>query len=384
MKFLHLADLHLGKRVNEIPMLAEQENACRQILALAREEKPQAVLLAGDIYDKPTPAAEAVQLFDWFLTELAGIVPSVLIIAGNHDWAERLAFAAQMLNRQGVYIAPPFRGEVTRVELADEFGSVDFWLLPFVKPLLVRRCYDDAVDVADYDAAVARIMREICFRPGARNVLLAHQLITGSQTCESEELAIGGLDNVDAARFAGFDYVALGHLHGAQRAGGMTKMRYAGSPLKYSFSEVRQVKSVTLVELGADGSVSIDTKPITPLHDMREIRGTFATLTDPAYVSAQGEAAADYLHIVLTDAADVLDAALRLNQVYPNLMKLDYDNARTRAEQTLFISAQPEGKRPLQLFEEFYHAQTAQELTEEQRELIAGLIEEIWEEGDLA
>lgn len=384
MKLLHLADLHLGKRVNEIPMLAEQENACRQILAIAREEKPQAALLAGDIYDKPTPAAEAVQLFDWFLTELAGIVPSVLIIAGNHDGAERLAFAAQMLNRQGVYIAPPFRGEVTRVELADEFGAVDFWLLPFVKPLTVRRCYDDAANVADYDAAVARIMQEVHFREGVRNVLLAHQLITGSQTCDSEELAIGGLDNVDAARFAAFDYVALGHLHGAQRAGGFAKMRYAGSPLKYSFSEARQAKSVTLVDLAADGGVSIDTRPITPLHDMREMRGSFAELTDPAYVAAQGEAAADYLHIVLTDAADVLDAALRLNQAYPNLMKLDYDNARTRAEQAPLLAAQPEGKRPLELFEEFYRAQTAQELTDEQRKLLTHLIEEIWEGGEQA
>ncbi len=255
MKILHLADLHFGKRVNEISMLAEQEHICGQILEIARRERPQAALLAGDIYDKPTPAPEAVQLFDYLLTELADAVPNVLLIAGNHDSAERLAFGARLLDRQGVYIAPPFAGEVTRVELADEFGPVDFWLLPFVKPLAVRRCYLDAADAADYDAAVARIMREVHFRPGARNVLLAHQLVTGSATCESEELAIGGLDNVDAARFAAFDYVALGHLHGPQQAGGQPKLRYAGSPLQYSFSEAGQQKSVTLAELGADGAV---------------------------------------------------------------------------------------------------------------------------------
>jgi exonuclease SbcD len=376
MKFLHLADLHIGKRVNEISMLSEQEEVLRQILQLVRREQPDAVLLAGDIYDKPTPGAEAVQLFDGFLTELSRLVNAVLIIAGNHDSAERLAFAAGILRQEGVYIAPPYDGELCRVELADEFGVVDFYLLPFVKPLQVRRCFPDE-EIPTYNDAVGRIMRDLQLVPGHRSVLLAHQLITGSVTCESEELAVGGLDNVDVAWFDGFDYVALGHLHSAQTAG-RAEVRYAGSPLKYSFSEARQRKSCTLVELSADGSVDIQTCPLVPLHDMREIRGSFAELISPAYV--EGQAAEDYLHITLTDEEDVLDALARLRQIYPNLMKLDYDNRRTRERQKVGMAGEVTGKSPLQLFAEFYRLQNNQDMSDEQSDLLTRLISEIWED----
>lgn len=376
MKFLHLADLHIGKRVNEISMLPEQEEVLRQVLQLVREEKPDAVLLAGDVYDKPTPGADAVQLFDGFLTELSRLVSAVLIIAGNHDSAERLAFAAGILREEGVYIAPPYDGELCRVELADEFGAVDFYLLPFIKPLQVRRCFPDE-EIPTYNDAVGRIMRDLQLVPGRRSVLLAHQLITGSQTCESEELAVGGLDNVDVAWFDGFNYVALGHLHSAQTAG-RAEVRYAGSPLKYSFSEVRQRKSCTLVELAADGSVDIQTRPLIPLHDMREISGSFAELTSPTYF--EGQATEDYLHITLTDEDDVLDALARLRQIYPNLMKLDYDNRRTRERQRVGKAGEVAGQSPLELFAEFYRLQNNQDMSEEQSALLVRLIGEIWED----
>ena len=379
MKFLHLADLHIGKKVNEISMLDEQRHVLGQVLQIAADEQVQAVLLAGDIYDKPQPSAEAVQLFDWFLTELAAAVPAVLMIAGNHDSAERLAFAAKMLAGQGVHIAPPFDGDVKRVRLADEFGPVDFYLLPFVKPLQVRRCYEDAEGIGSYDEAVARIMRDVRPEEGVRSVLLAHQLITGSTTCESEELAIGGLDNVDAAHFAAFDYVALGHLHGPQQVG-RPEVRYAGSPLKYSFSEARQQKSVTLVDLSADGRAEIATRKLQPMHDMREIKGNFADLLAADYVENLGAAAEDYLHITLTDEEDVLDAPARLRVAYPNLMKLDYDNRRTRERQQLAINAEVGGKNPLDLFAEFYQLQNNQPLADEQQALLRQLIAEIWED----
>lgn len=371
MKLLHLADLHIGKRVNEFPMLAEQRHVLRQILAYTEQEKPAAALLCGDVYDKTQPAAEAVQLFDWFLTELAALCPAVLIIPGNHDSAERLAFAAAMLRRQGVYLARPFAGEVERVRLADEFGAVDFWLLPFVKPVQVRRCYEDAVSIVTYDEAVARIMQDVQPDKSVRNVLLAHQFLTGARTCESEELAIGGLDNVSAAHFAAFDYVALGHLHGAQQVA-RAEVRYAGSPLKYSFSEAGSQKSVTFAELAADGTVRITAKPLEPLHDMRELRGGFAELT-------QAAGSEDYLHITLTDEEDILDALPRLRRLYPNLMKLDYDNRRTRERRQLSGGAVL-NRSPLELFAEFYHLQNNQPLKDEQRGLLQSLIEEIWED----
>lgn len=379
MKFLHLADLHIGKKVNEISMLDEQRWVLGQVLQIAADEQVQAVLLAGDIYDKPQPTAEAVQLFDWFLTELAKAVPAVLVIAGNHDSAERLAFAADMLCAQGVYIAPPFGGEVKCVRLDDEFGPVDFYLLPFVKPLQVRRCYEDAEGIGSYDEAVARIMRDVQPKKGVRSVLLAHQLITGAVTCESEELAIGGLDNVDAGHFAAFDYVALGHLHGPQQVS-RPEVRYAGSPLKYSFSEARQQKSVTLVDLSADGRAEISARSLQPIHDMREMKGNFADLLAADYVEKLGASAEDYLHITLTDEEDVLDAPARLRVAYPNLMKLDYDNRRTRERQQLAGGVEVGGKNPLDLFAEFYQLQNNQPLADEQQALLGQLIAEIWED----
>lgn len=370
MKFLHLADLHIGKRVNEFSLLADQRAVLRQILACAEDEQPQAALLCGDIYDKPLPSAEAVQLFDWFLTELAALCPNILIIPGNHDSAERLAFAAAMLKRQGVYLAGPFNGEVERVRLTDEFGPVDFWLLPFVKPLQVRRCYEDAAEIGTYDEAVARIMREVRPTENVRSVLLAHQFLTGAQTSESEELAIGGLDNVSAAHFAAFDYVALGHLHRAQQVG-RAEVRYAGTPLKYSFSEAGDEKSLTVVQLGAGGEVTLRLLPLCPPHDMREIRGSFAEV--------MAESSEDYLHITLTDEEDVLDAPARLRRNYPNLMKLDYDNRRTRERRKAGGGALL-NKTPLELFGEFYQQRNNQPLKEEQRRLLQELIEEIWED----
>ena len=370
MRFLHLADLHIGKKVNGFSML--EWHVLGQIIDMVRQEQPRAVLLAGDIYDKPQPAAEAVTLCDWFLTELAATGAVILAIPGNHDSAERLAFAAGLLRGGGIYIARPFAGMPERVELQDEFGTVDFWLLPFLKPAQVRRCFPDE-ELANYNDAVGRVMQEVHLTPGRRSVLLMHQLITGAAVCDSEELAVGGLDNVDVGWFADFDYVALGHLHSAQQVS-RPAMRYAGSPLKYSFSEARQKKSAALVDMAADGTVQVSLLPLSPLHDLREVRGSFAEMI-------AAPPSEDYLHVTLTDEEDVLGALPRLRQVYPNLMKLDYDNCRTREQRREELAAEVAGRSPLELFAEFYERQNNRRLSEGQQVLLRGLLEEIWD-GD--
>lgn len=372
MKFLHLADLHIGKRVNGFSMLEEQRYVLQQVLDMVAAEKPQAVLLAGDIYDKPQPAAEAVSLCDWFLTGLVGAGVTVLAIPGNHDSAERLAFAAGLLQSRGVYIARPFDGLPQRVGLTDEFGAVDFWLLPFLKPALVRACFPQD-ELPTYNDAVGRVMREVRPEPGRRNVLVMHQLITGAAVCDSEELAVGGLDNVDPGWFDAFDYVALGHLHSAQQVG-RPNVRYAGSPVKYSFSEARQKKSAALVDMAADGAVSVRLLPLVPLHDLREVRGSFAEM-----MAAPPDE--DYLHITLTDEEDVLEALPRLRQLYPNLMKLDYDNLRTREQRRVELAVAVTERTPLELFAEFYELQNNRQLSETQRALLVSLLDEIWEKG---
>lgn len=371
MRFLHLADLHIGKKVNGYSMIEDQAHVLAQILAYVAEKKPQAVLLCGDVYDKPQPTEDAVRLFDGFLTRLAELAQAVLIIPGNHDSAERLCFAADMLKRQGVYLARPFGGQVEVVQLADEAGPVNFWLLPFVKPVQVRRCFEDVESLATYDEAVARIMQEVKLPEAERNVLLAHQFLTGAAVCESEELAIGGLDNVSAGHFAAFDYVALGHLHGAQQVE-RAEVRYAGSPLKYSFSEARQKKSVALVDMDEAGRVTQELLQLKPLRDMREISGKFAEILEMAPSD-------DYMHITLTDEEDVINAPARLAQVFPNLMKLDQERTASRESR----AQEPNvvlGRGPLALFAEFYSGQSGRELNEQQRALLRELAEEIWEQ----
>lgn len=370
MRFLHLADLHIGKKVNGYSMIEDQAHVLAQILAYAEEKKPQAVLICGDVYDKPQPTEDAVKLFDGFLTRLAELVGAVLIIPGNHDSAERLCFAADMLKNQGVYLARPFGGQMEMVQLADEAGPVNFWLLPFVKPVQVRRCYEDAESLATYDDAVARIMQEVKLPDGERNVLLAHQFLTGAAVCESEELAIGGLDNVSAGHFAAFDYVALGHLHGAQQVE-RAEVRYAGSPLKYSFSEARQKKSVVFCEMDGAGRVTPELLPLVPLRDMREICGRFADILEMVPSD-------DYMHITLTDEDDVINAPARLAQIFPNLMKLDQERTgagERRAQEPKAVL----NRGPLELFAEFYSGQSGRELNERQRALLQKLTAEIWD-----
>lgn len=374
MKFIHLSDLHIGKRVNGFSMLEDQKYIFTKIAALIASEKPDAVLIAGDVYDMSVPAAEAVQVLDEFLYRLTQLDTKVLLISGNHDSPERLAFGGRLLSHSGIHLSPVYTGVAEKVNFQDSYGQVDVFLLPFIKPALVRRLFDGQ-DIDTYTDAVAAAIGQMDINDAHRNVLMTHQFITGSARSESEEIAVGGADNVDAKVFAPFDYVALGHLHSPQMAAGNTA-RYCGSPLKYSFSECGQQKSVTVVEMQEKGSLQVRALPLTPKRDMREIRGSFADVM----AMAAGQLSEDYLHIILTDEEDVADGMGRLRAVYPYLMKLSYDNQRTRLHQRVTGSAGAQGKTPLQLFEELYALQNNQPMTPQQRGYTAELIEKIWEE----
>ena len=375
MKLIHLSDLHLGKRVNDFPMLEDQAYILDRILEIADEEQPDAVLIAGDVYDKNVPSAEAVALLDDFLVKLADRSLPVLLISGNHDSPERLAFANRLMEGRGVYIAPVYHGEVSPVTLEDDRGPVDFWLLPFLKPAHIRRFFPEE-GVESFTDAMACAIRHMPLDPARRNVLVTHQFVTGAARCESEELSVGGADNVDASVFAPFDYVALGHIHGPQNVGG-ARIRYCGTPLKYSFSEAGHQKSVTIVELGEKGSLEVRAVPLLPQRDMVELRGSFAQLKSPEFYGQVDRDA--YVRVILTDENDIYDAMGQLRPVYPNLMALDYDNLRTRSGAVVLEEADVK-RDPLELFADFYQQQNHQPMSEEQRRYLTELLETIQEE----
>lgn len=377
MKLIHLSDLHLGKRVHEVSMLPDQIHILQEILRIAEEEQPTAIAICGDIYDKSVPSAEAVTVFDDFLFRLAERKLPVLLISGNHDSPERLAFGGRLMESSGIHFSPVYCGEIHPITLRDEFGPVHFWLLPFLKPAHVRRFA--AEETAEtYTDALRIAIRRMGVDETQRNVLLTHQFVAGADTCESEELSIGGTDCVDAEVFSGFDYVALGHLHGPQNVLS-PRIRYCGTPLKYSFSEAHHQKSVTIAELGEKGTLQVRQRGLTPLHDLRELRGTYQELTARSFY--EGTPTEDYLHITLTDEEDVPEAMGRLRAIYPNLLKLSYDNARTRSNTVPDAAADVQRKSPLELFGELYEKQNNQPLSQVQREYLLGLMESIWEDN---
>lgn len=375
MKLLHISDLHLGKRVNEVSLLEDQAHILEQIVALARQHRVDGVLAAGDLYDKPVPPAEAVSLLDRFLTALSQEGIPVFAISGNHDSPERLNFGSRLLAGGGIYLAARYQGPREPVILTDPHGPVALYLLPYLKPALLRHLAPEA-EITTYQQAVAWAVDQWQVDTTRRNVLLAHQFVTGGVPCDSEELSVGGLDQIAGEVFADFDYVALGHLHGPQTVGRAT-MRYCGSPLKYSFSECRQVKSATLVTLEEKGCVTVETLPLHPLRDMREVRGTYDEVTDRSFYQGGGQE--DYLHVILTDQEDVPEAIGKLRVIYPNLLKLSYDNLRTQTTQAVVGAERPEEQAPMDLFRSFYQLQNNQPLQPAQEALLEEMVEAIWE-----
>ncbi|ADU27031.1 exonuclease SbcCD subunit D [Ethanoligenens harbinense] len=372
MRFLHTADLHLGKRVGEFSLIEDQTYLLNQILEIADHEQPDGVLLAGDIYDKSVPSGEAVEVFDAFLTALAERGLPVFLISGNHDSPERLGFGSRIFREKQVHIAGVFGGAPQKITLTDAYGPVHVFLLPFLKPASAAPFFPDDPPES-YTDAVRAALAACAPDPSARNVLVAHQFVTAGSTeparCDSETISVGGLDNVDASVFDAFDYVALGHLHGPQRIG-RDSVRYAGSPLKYSFSEARQHKSVTLVELAEKGNVSFRLLPLSPLRDMREICGPLAELL------RAGAPTQDYIHATLTDREDVYDAAARLRQVYPNLMRLDFEHDALPNTPSKTAASDVARKSPFTLFAEFFESQNGAPLSEAERALLGDVLRE--------
>lgn len=377
---MHLADLHLGKRVNGFSMMEDQEYILNRILEIMEEEQPDGLLIAGDVYDKTIPPAEAVRRMDDFLTAVAAKHVPVFLISGNHDSAERVAFGHQLMQGSGIWISPVYDGTIRHHTLEDRWGEVNIYLIPFLRPSVVRSFFPD-VEIEDYTDALRTIIEDLQLDTSKRNVVLAHQFVTAAgalpETCDSEQLSVGGLDRVDGSVFSPFDYTALGHLHGPQRVGSET-IRYAGSPLKYSFSELHQKKSVTVAELREKGVTEIRQIPLQPRREMIELRGTFEEILEEA--RKKGELQTDYYHMILTDETDVVDALSRLREYYPNIMLLDYDNRRTRSQKEVEQLDRVEERTPGELFAALYEQQNGQEMDSDRKEYLDGLIREIWEE----
>lgn len=375
MKILHLSDLHFGKRLNNFSLLEDQYHINQQIFKLAEDTHIEAVIIAGDVFDKQIPSAGAIQLFDDFLNFWAELNLPVFIISGNHDSAERLSFGANIFSNSNIYISPVYNGQITPITLNDAYGKINFYLLPFIKPATVRPFFPDE-KINSYTEAVQTVLKKLPLNKNERNILIAHQFVTGAVLSDSEEIVIGGLDNIDARIFNSFDYVALGHIHTPQTILRDT-IRYCGTLLKYSFSEANQQKSATIVNIKTKGQIDIDTYPVKPLHDMRKIKGTYAELTSrQTYINTDTN---DYILATLTDEEDIPDAVNRLRSIYPNIMQLNYDNTRTRTSRNIETIDTNTAKAPLELFNEFYKLQNNQPLNEIQSQIIQDLISAIWE-----
>ena len=372
MKFIHLSDLHLGKRVHDVSMIEDQRDILTKILAIIDEEAPDCVILAGDIYDKAVPTAEATALFDDFLVRLAQRRLQVFAISGNHDSPERIAFGSRLMDASGIHLSPVYDGSIRPVTLTDDFGPVHIYMLPFVKPMHVRRFFQEE-PINTYTDAIGVAIGQMQPDFQQRNVLITHQFVTGASRSESEEITVGGVDNVDATVFQGFDYVALGHIHSPQNCGSPA-IRYCGTPLKYSFSEARDEKSVTVAELGEKGTLTVRTVPLTPKHEMVELKGTFRELTDNTFYAGTSWQS-DYVHVTLTDEEDIVDAVGKLRQVYHNLLRLDYDNSRTQAHPELAGADIRENISPMELFAQFYTLQNGRPMSREQLVFLEELLE---------
>lgn len=379
MKLAHIADLHLGKRLYNYSLRSDQLFILKRILEILDTEKPDALLIAGDVYDKAIPSAEAVTMLDDFLNALKARELPVFLISGNHDSPERMAFGAKLMENSGIHIAPVYNGNILPIQLYDEYGPVSFYLMPFVKPIHVKTIFPEE-EIHSYTDAMKTAINHMSVCPTERNVLIGHQFVTGAVTSESEEHAVGGLDHVDASVFEPFDYVALGHIHGPQNVGS-ERIRYCGTPLKYSFSEVKHEKSVTIVELGEKkGNLcdySLRTVSLSPLRDMTEIRGAGKELLKEEFY--QGRNREDYYRVILTDEEESVVVLNELRKIFPNIMRVEYDNARTRENRNLTMDEKEREKSPEELFSEFYENRNNTSMTKEMTTFLKKVMDEIWD-----
>ena len=374
---MHLSDLHIGKKVNEYSMLQDQEYILKEILQIIDDEKVETVIIAGDVYDRSLPPNEALELFDEFLYQLSSRNVNVFVISGNHDSPERISYGGRMMTENKIFLSPVYDGNVKPISLNDDYGEVNFYLLPFIRPADIRRYFPDE-NIENYTDAVKVAIDNMNVDFSERNILVTHQFVTGAELSESEDIIVGGTDNVSGEVFDGFDYVALGHIHREQTVG-KDNIRYCGTPLKYSFSEAKHIKSVTILDFKDKENIEYSKIPLTPLRDMREIRGTYDELTLKS--NYENTNVDDYLHITLTDEEDIPDAIGKLRSIYPNIMKLDYDNLRTRGSGIVDAIENIESKSPFELFADLFKQQNNQDMSEEQEEIMRNLIDKIWEEN---
>lgn len=377
MRFLHLADLHIGKRVNGFSMIEDQKFVFEQVYNVIENEKIDGIIMAGDIYDKPVPSAEAVKLFDEMLTRLVSINLPIFVISGNHDSAERIGFGSDILSVAKVYMSRVYNGNLQKIELEDDYGKINVYLLPFIKPATVKNIYKEA-EIKDYDDALEYVLSQEKIDETKRNVIVSHQFVTGAMRSESEEVSVGGLDNVSVENYEAFDYVALGHIHRAQQMG-RESARYAGTLLKYSFSEEKHNKSMTIVDLKEKGNIEIKEIPVKPLHDLKTIKGKFSKITSEEFYKELKKE--DYYRAVLTDEDDILNAIGKLKSIYPNLMSMEYDNTRTRSYSVVDNVETVEAKSPLDYFEEFFEKQNGRKMSEKQRNYLLEILGEAREES---
>jgi exonuclease SbcD len=375
MKFLHISDLHIGKSVHGFSMLEEQKHVFEQIIRYIKSEQVNAVVIAGDIYDSAIPRSEAIRVFDDFLTELAHTNVAVLLISGNHDSPERISYANRLLSDRQLFLCGSFSGSLQKVTLTDGYGELNFWLLPFIKPLSVSGFFGEQKIETHADALEA-VIRCADIDYSARNVLVSHQFFTKSGVvpirCDSELTPVGGLDAISTGLIAQFDYVALGHLHREQKVG-VEHICYPGSPLKYSLSEIGQTKSVLLVELNQKSNVTTKKLVLVPMHDVCEIKGKLADLMSPTFVSQINKD--DYLYVVLTDEEEILDPMEKLRSIYPHVMTFRFENSRTNHDYSVYQNlSQPNQLSPCELFSEFFLAVCGCTMNPEQSKLVKELL----------
>lgn len=368
MRFIHTADLHLGKRLHDVPLLEDQIYMLDELKRLAIERGADAVMIAGDVYQSSSPPSEAMSAFDGFVTALAAAGIRVFAVSGNHDSERRVAYLASLVRGSGIYVSERFTGTLQQFTMEDEHGELVVSLLPFIKPINVRRCYPEET-IESYQDAAAAVLRHSPVDTAKRNILICHQFITGAQTAGSEELSVGGVENIDAALFKDFDYVALGHIHRAQRVGRET-VRYAGSPLKYSLAEAAHKKSAAVVDMGAKGDVKIELVPLTPLHDVREVEGYLDGIMRMPYSE-------DYVRVTVRDELVPPDARVTVTTVFPNLLRFEVRNSKTgEAAETMDVQ-DVEDKSVEELFRDFFSLQNnGAQPDEEQLALIREVLRE--------
>ncbi len=386
MKIIHTGDWHIGKIVNDFSMLEDQKYILEQLISVVEQEKPDALIIAGDIFDRSIPPVEAVELVDQvFYRLLMEMQVPILAVAGNHDSAERLSFANRILTNNGLHIQGTFDGNVPCISLEDSFGTVNFYLVPYTDPRNVRHIYKDE-QISTHDQAAKRIIEKIghAFDTRQRNVMVTHGYITRlgePAECISDSerpLSIGGTDFVSSEHFSIFNYTALGHLHAPQKAG-YDNVRYSGSLLKYSFSEVNHKKGITVAELDQKGNTSVRHIELIPRRDMRIIKGPVNELVSPeVYKSANTE---DYIHAIITDRGELIDPMSKLRAVYPNVMGLSREGGSLREGSKTSASQGYKSKSKLELFREFYNSIQGEALGEEAEKVITRIIGEVEKEG---